>query len=141
MKLWNVAQGAALGRIGDGRPADDVAFSPTGPLVAFVRDGWAAGVTAGDRGATAEIWDFAQRSRIATLQVNTGAPDREEGLGYTLAFSPDGRMLAIGGDDPLVHFWDVRTGRLIRELEQNVGGVLTLEFSPEGRTLAISGEA
>jgi WD40 repeat protein len=141
VNLWNVANGAALGRIGDGRRADDVAFSPTRPLLAFVRDGWAAGVTAGDLGATAEIWDFAQRSRIATLQVNTGAPNREEGLGYTLAFSPDGRMLAIGGDDPLVHLWDVRTGKLIRELEQNVGGVLTLEFSPEGRILAISGEA
>ena len=32
-----------------------------------------------------------------------------------------------------------RSGKLIRELEQNVGGVLTLEFSSDGKTLAISG--
>ena len=83
---------------------------------------------------------MAERSRIATLQVNAGAPDRDEALGYTLAFSPDGRMLAVAGDDPLVHLWDVRTGRLVRELEQDVGGVPGLEFSPDGRTLAISGE-
>ncbi len=50
-------------------------------------------------------------------------------------------MLAIGGDDPLVHLWDVRTGKLVRELEQDVGGVLALEFSPDGRILAISGRA
>jgi WD40 repeat protein len=49
-------------------------------------------------------------------------------------------MLATAGDDPLVRLWDVRTGRLIREFEQNVGGVLRLEFSPDGRILAISGK-
>ena len=81
-----------------------------------------------------------RRSRIATLHVNAGAPDRDEGLGYTLAFSPDGRLLATAGDDPLVRIWDVRTGRLVREFEQNVGGVLGLEFSPDGRTLALSGK-
>ena len=41
---------------------------------------------------------------------------------------------------PLVHLWDVRTGKLVRELEQNVGNaVWTLEFSPDGSILAISG--
>lgn len=91
-------------------------------------------------GAIAEIWDAAQRSRIATLRFNAGAPDRDEGLGYTLAFSPDGRLLATAGDDPLVRLWDVGTSRLVREFEQNLGGVLRLEFSPDGRILAISGK-
>ena len=49
-------------------------------------------------------------------------------------------MLAVAGDDPLVHLFDVRTGRLVREFEQDVGGVPGLEFSPDGRTLAISGK-
>ena len=32
-----------------------------------------------------------------------------------------------------MHLWDVRTGKLLRELEQNVGNaVLALEFSPDG---------
>ena len=61
-------------------------------------------------------------------------------LGWTVAFSPDGRTLATGGADPLVHLWDVRTGKLLRELEQNVGNaVWSLEFSPDGSVLAISG--
>ena len=39
-----------------------------------------------------------------------------------------------------MHLWDVRTGKLVRELEQNVGnGVWSLEFSPDGSVLAISG--
>ena len=31
VRLWDVATGAALGRIGDGSYAGAVAFSPTGP--------------------------------------------------------------------------------------------------------------
>jgi WD40 repeat protein len=141
VRLWDAATGGAFGRIGERSAADDVAFSPTAPIVAFVRDAWVAGDTPGGTGrAIAEIWDVSDRSRIRTLQINANAPDRDSGLGYTLAFSPDGHMLATAGDDPLVRLWDVRTGRLIREFQQNVGGVLRLEFSPDGRILAISGK-
>lgn len=140
VRLWDVATGAPLRWIGDGTPADDVAFSPTGPLVAFVVDEWEPVPGRRDTAARAEIWDVAQRSRIAGVEFNAGAPDRDEGLGYALAFSPDGRLLAIAGDDLLVHIWDVRTRRFVRELEQDVGGVQALDFSSDGRMLAISGK-
>jgi WD40 repeat protein/tRNA A-37 threonylcarbamoyl transferase component Bud32 len=132
VKLWEVATGAALGRVGHGNSADDVAFSPTGPFVAFV-------LSEGEGGGNAEIWDVANRSRIAALQVNAGAPYNRFGRAYAVAFSPDGRLLATAGDHPLVQVWDVQSGKLIREFEQNVGGVRTLEFSSDGTTLAISG--
>ena len=45
VRLWDTATGAALDRIGDAAPADDVAFSPTAPIVAFVRDGWVTAIT------------------------------------------------------------------------------------------------
>jgi WD40 repeat protein len=49
-------------------------------------------------------------------------------------------MLATPGHNGRVHVWDVRTGKLLREIEHNVGtAVLGLDFSPDGRTLAISG--
>jgi WD40 repeat protein len=143
VRLWDAVTGAARGRLGEASAADDVAFSPTAPVVALVRDGWLAGDNPGGIGtgeAVAEIWDVGRRSRIATLHVNAGAPDRDEGLGQTLAFSPDGRLLVTAGDDPLVRIWEVGTGRLVRELEQNVGGVLRLEFSPDSRLLAVSGK-
>jgi WD40 repeat protein len=139
VKLWDVATGETLGRVGDGSAAGDVAFSPTEPFVAFVREGWdytsdVRGGSAVKGGGIVEIWDVARRSRIRTLEVEADV------LGGAVAFSPDGRTLATGGADPLVHVWDVRTGRLLREIEQNVGNaVWSLEFSPDGSVLAMSG--
>ncbi len=129
--LWDVATGEALGTIALGVPAGDVAFGPTGSTLAFVHE----------NGGTAEVWDAAQRSRIAKLPVGTEL--RKSGgvsVFTAIAFSPDGRVLATGGlDDPIVRVWDVRTGKLIRELDQGSAGAFTLDFSPDGRTLAVSG--
>jgi WD40 repeat protein len=134
VKLWDVATGAALGSIGHGRPTRAVAFSPTAPLIALVREG---GFHSDAREVNAEIWDVTRRSLVSALRVRPG--DRPYALGLAVGFSPDGRTLASGGVDAHVHLWDVEHGTLIRELRQNVGGVLTLDFSRDGSVLAISG--
>ncbi len=133
VKLWDVATGAGLGRLGEGSSEGGVAFSPTGFLLALIRDGWNGRryvPGAGD----AEIWDVARRSRIAELPA-----DRDDYGGSAVAFSPDGSTLATGGIITDVKIWDVRSGRLIRQLEQRSAGVLALDFSPDGRVLAVSG--
>jgi WD40 repeat protein/tRNA A-37 threonylcarbamoyl transferase component Bud32 len=136
--LWKVTTGAALGRIGDGSAAGDVAFSSTGSLVALVREGVDPDPAKGfvEGGGDAEIWDVERRSLVTTLPIHGQVG---YALGYSVAFSPDGRMLATGGLHPLVYLWDVETGTLIRTLDQGVAGGETLEFTPDGRILAVSG--
>ena len=56
-----------------------------------------------------------------------------------MALSPDGRTLAMGGGHPVVRLVDVRTGKLLHELDLAGTGAFSLEFSPDGRTLAVSG--
>jgi WD40 repeat protein len=132
--VWvrSVATGEAVTSVGFGA-AGDVALSPTQPLAAFAREG----VLAEDQG-DAEIWDVERSRRIKTL--NTGAEDQEYFTGWAIAFSPDGRLLASPGRGGLVNLWDVRTGRLVRAFEHNVGtAVHSLDFSPDGSILAISG--
>jgi WD40 repeat protein len=135
VKLWDAATGAAIGSVGYGPSAGGVAFSPTAPLIALVREG---GFRSDARDEIADIWDVTRRSLLRTMHVGPG--DQRYLVGQAVDFSPDGRTLATGGIGANVHLWDVRTGKLVRELEQNVGGVLTLDFSRDGSILAMSGE-
>jgi DNA-directed RNA polymerase specialized sigma24 family protein len=55
---------------------------------------------------------------------------------YVVLFSPNSRVLAVGGEDCLIHLWDVSTGRKLQELRGHVGGIQGLAFSPDGLSLA-----
>ncbi|MGA1794007.1 MAG: WD40 repeat domain-containing protein, partial [Thermoplasmatota archaeon] len=52
------------------------------------------------------------------------------------SFSPDGRYLAVGGDDLVVVIYDTTTWDIEYELEGHTGSILALDFSPDGRYLA-----
>jgi hypothetical protein len=56
-----------------------------------------------------------------------------------MVFSPDGKTLAvsIGNSDRNIRFWDVVTGKRIRELSMPEVTARKLAFSPDGKTLAV----
>jgi WD40 repeat protein len=56
----------------------------------------------------------------------------------SLAFSPDGRLLAAGAKfaESVINVWDVSSGRLVRQLEGHQRWVAALQFWPDGKTLA-----
>jgi len=47
-------------------------------------------------------------------------------------FTPDGDLLALLCDDGSLHFWDVRTGEHVRQLDDSIQG---FAFSGDGRLL------
>jgi RNA polymerase sigma factor (sigma-70 family) len=63
------------------------------------------------------------------------------GLGvYSVAYSPDGRLIASTGGDGAVRLWDAATGRLVREVARRPQREATFAvFSPDGKLLALGG--
>jgi WD40 repeat protein len=95
----------------------DYLFSPDGRLFA---------TRASDQ---VSLWSTSGWARRGTFPV-----PRKDPLG--LAFSPDGRWLAIGCRDAPVQLWDSSTGESYA-LRSEAGAVWCLAFTHDGKTLAV----
>jgi WD40 repeat protein/serine/threonine protein kinase len=112
-------------------------FSPDGKLVA----------TAGADHRVL-LWDPAKVQPIDVNRRLEGKPDLpvdfREFAGRrapvkTVAFSPDGKSLAAGGEDNVVIIWDVATGELRHSLRGHASAVASCEFSRDGEELLTAG--
>jgi WD40 repeat protein len=117
-------------------PLSPVAVGPSCKTVAV-----GGGSFTGPGGAV-QLWDGTTHRQIGILMSGTGAID-------SLAFSPDGKTLAIGtgssgsheGDTGTVQLWDVATRQQIGSPRtDDTGPVDSVAFSPDGKTLAASTE-
>ena len=106
-----------------------VAASADGDLLASVthHDG-------GSKGSwySVQIWNAETGEELLSLPGGCAVP-------ASLAFSSDGRNLAVGTHDRLVHVWDPASGTERWKLEGHSDQVSAVAFSPDGRTLASGG--
>lgn len=76
-------------------------------------------------------WDAEEQREVYRIPK-----DRLNGLVLSIAKSPDGQMVATGISNQGVKFWDLKTGRMIREIRSPGRSFIeTLKFSPDGRLL------
>ena len=55
---------------------------------------------------------------------------------WSVAFSPNGKMLASGSWDQTVRLWDIETEQLLYTLTGHTSDIVSVAFSPDGQTLA-----
>lgn len=77
---------------------------------------------------TARVWDVARRKARFVIE----SPERSSF--YSVAISPDGRLVALGGYQR-VFLYDARRGRLVRSLAFDGRAVRSLAFDPSGAHL------
>lgn len=102
--------------------ANAVVFSPDGMWL------YAAG---GEAGIVGEVYRWRVMDGVLN-QSYTGHTD----ACYSLAISPDGRMLASGGYDQRIRLWDTATGKEIEALKGHNGAINGIAFRPDGKVLA-----
>lgn len=136
--LWDVSTQEEVGRLQlvGPRGVTAVAFTPD-------RNTLAVGYGHGD----IALWDMKTQHRIAHRIV---AQDPPASVSWTLAFSPDGQLLAASGHEPFtIRLWNVPTLELVRSFHAvedppamwEPGSIvlsmdLSIAFSPDGTLLA-----
>jgi WD40 repeat protein len=121
--VWDTGSGQELFTLdGHTGPVNDIEFSPSGTVVG----------TAGEDG-TAIIWDADTGEALRSIRADAG----ELGAAFNLAFSPDGRLVAVTtlpGDEATIGVFDVETGRRIVAIPLPFT-VCGIAFTPDGGRL------
>lgn len=94
IKLWDVSTGTELRNIAGHHDVETFAFSPDSRVIAS---------GGGILDKTIKLWDVDTGAKLLDFPTNAGGVD-------SIAFSPDGKVLASCSPDETIMLWDVATG-------------------------------
>lgn len=112
-------------------PVTSLAFSPDGSLVATASNNESAGLGTDDH--SIKLWSVRTGQVVATLKGRRNPV-------HSIAFSPNGRLLASASADGTIHLWNVNRHRLWMVLRASKRSLNAVAFDPHGRTLVSGGD-
>jgi WD40 repeat protein len=104
-----------------------VALSPDGKIVA-----------AGGQDSKLWAWDAGIGNKLFEVPAHAPVPPKapvETNVVSALAFSPDGKQIAVGGSDSRVYLFQATDGKFVRQLQGHTGTVTALVYHPAGAVL------
>lgn len=107
--------------IGESPRIEGLAFSADGRKLA------ACGGAPGEFGQV-QIWDPISHKAIKTFNVGTDEL-------YGISFAPDGKSVAFGGADKIVHRTSLENGKEMLDFKAHADWVLATEFTHDGKQL------
>jgi WD40 repeat protein len=124
VRWWDPVAKTQVGGFGTEAPSvGQLLFSPNGMLL----------LTFEGPGARINLYEAATGGKAVTV-FKSNAPKGQDWV--TVAWSPDGRLIATGGHDMVVRVWSALTCQELAKFEGHQGGVVSLAFSPDGKVLA-----
>ena len=85
--------------------------------------------TASSENGLIRLWVFTIRKELASMQGHVGGA-------WSVAFSPDNKLIASGSIDQTVRVWNLNTKECIAVLKGHEGWIRAVCFSPDGQILA-----
>ncbi|KAJ6645325.1 F-box-like/WD repeat-containing protein ebi [Pseudolycoriella hygida] len=123
IKIWSMNQDTCVHDLqAHSNVVRNVRWSPTGP--GTTNPNMNSIVASASFDFTACLWDVERGTCISTLTKHTDAV-------YSVAFSPDGKYLASGGNDKYVYIWNVHSGELIHSYK-GTGGMYVVCWNSRG---------
>jgi WD40 repeat protein len=119
---------------GHPRSVNSISFSPDGTLLASAGCGEFNELGKTCLEGEVRFWDMKTSQMVGTPHL------AHTGFIGTLAFSPDGKTLATGGEDGKVIFWDVALQKPTGQDLTTPQSVTSLTYSRDGNLLAITNE-
>jgi WD40 repeat protein len=132
VQLWDSATGKATTKL--------TAHTDWVLALAFSGDGKL--LASGGYDGKVRLWDVTAGKKLLDIEAKPPAqpnmPPAPTNVVQAMAFSPDGKLLAVGGSDSLIHLFSLPDGKLVRSMPGHTSSVTGVQFHPGGAVLVSS---
>ena len=130
--LWDVNSGGCITTLFDYQNwLYSLAFSPNGQMLACGNIGNGNNII--------RLWLVNSLDKANPQQVPNQILQGHTDSIWSIAFSPDSKIIVSGSSDRTVKLWDSQTGQCLKTFVEHTRPILSVTFSPDGKIIASCG--